>query len=180
MGREKMSTHFLTILVKKSRFRTDKWGTRWVRSSMSVCHFYLSRLENNPSIIWLIHCIVAFFAIIIYQSNSMKRPYMDDGMEGPSGQGQNDQPSFSGPFRTAKEQLVNTLVLYSSMTSPWDKKLYYQRLKGFWLFYFLHRILRTRKSLGEGEERYQRLPMELPRSLWVQGLLLFFFKIYVK
>lgn len=39
------------------------------------------------------------------ESNSMKRPYMDDGMEGPSGQGQNDQPSFSGPFRTAKEQL---------------------------------------------------------------------------
>lgn len=122
MGREKMSTCFLTILVKKSSFRTDKWGTRWVRSSMSVCHFYLSRLENNPSIIWLIHCIVAFFAIIIYQSNSMKRPYMDDGMEGPSGQGQNDQPSFSGPFRTAKEQLVNSLVLYSSMTSPWNKK----------------------------------------------------------
>lgn len=54
----------------------------------------------------------------------MKRPYMDDGMEGPSGQGQNDQPSFSGPFRTGKEQLVNSLVLYSSMTSPWNKKLY--------------------------------------------------------
>lgn len=52
----------------------------------------------------------------------MKRPYMDDGMEGPSGQGQNDQPSFSGPFRTAKEQLVNSLVLNSSMTSPWNKK----------------------------------------------------------
>lgn len=39
------------------------------------------------------------------ESNSMKRPYMDDEMEGSSTHGQNDQPSFSGPFRTAKEQL---------------------------------------------------------------------------
>lgn len=105
---------------------------------------------------------------------------MDDGMEGPSGQGQNDQPSFSGPFRTAKEQLVNSLVLYSSMTSPWNKKTVLTKTWRFLIVLFLHRILRTRKSLGEGEERYQRLPMELPRSLWVQGLLLFFLKIYVK
>lgn len=48
------------------------------------------------------------------------------------------------------------------------------------MFHFLHRILRTRKSLGEGEEWYQRHPMALTRSLWVQGLVLFSLKMYLK
>lgn len=55
----------------------------------------------------------------------MKRPYMDDEMEGSSTHGQNDQRSFSGPFRTAKEQLVNSLVLYSSMRSLWKQETVY-------------------------------------------------------